>query len=293
MKSPDVFLDKLLAAGGFLNVTLTVILINLGITLGTLLIELLILGWERSSIKRLLKITDKSVMGDLMCWLLSLVGLYDFLVFLSTLGLFYFLTGIIQSNFYVGVGEWLHNDVLIFAFVFILSDFKHYLWHFTMHKLGAFWEIHKYHHSATSMNMITTSRGHFLGKAILIVFDAFFFALIGSPPMVYASWFIIREIWAMWLHSDVNIQLGWFGRFVFVTPYIHRVHHSANQAHFDKNFGTFFITWDRIFGTYHRPEKVEEIGIANDPYNTRGFWYDMQLGFRLFLQKIIPFNSPK
>ena len=40
--------------------------------------------------------------------------------------------------------------------------------------------------------------------------------------------------------------LEWF----VATPSNHRVHHSLQTEHFDRNFGGVLIIWDRLFGTY-------------------------------------------
>jgi sterol desaturase/sphingolipid hydroxylase (fatty acid hydroxylase superfamily) len=47
---------------------------------------------------------------------------------------------------------------------------------------------------------------------------------------------------------------------VFNTPAHHRVHHSAAERHFGRNFGGVLIVWDRLFGTYAAPEPVHEFG---------------------------------
>jgi sterol desaturase/sphingolipid hydroxylase (fatty acid hydroxylase superfamily) len=285
---PQNFFDKLLTAGGFLNTTLFVLILNVSIALISLFIELIIVGWDKSALKRIVGLKDRSTIGDVMCWALSIVGLYDFIAFISTFGLFYLISSVIHSTLFIGIGQSMGNDIILFAIIFILSDFKHYLWHWTMHKLAPFWEVHKYHHSATSMNLITNSRGHFLGKGIAMIFDALLFALIGAPPLLYAGLYIWREIWAMWLHADVRFPLGWMGRYILMTPQLHKVHHSTEVTHYDKNFGTFFVFWDRIFGTFHEEDTVEAIGIENDPYNKSGFWKDMLLGFKLFTKAIMP-----
>jgi len=284
---PKHFFSVLFDAGGFLNITWKVFLINLGLAGSLLLIEMIMVGWKQSAIKRLFNLRDRSVMGDVMCWLLSIFGLYDFFVLLSTLGIFYLLNGIIQSKLYLGFGESIGNPYLLFAIVFVLSDFKAYLWHLLMHKIRPFWEVHQYHHSATSFNLLTTSRGHFLGKAIQTVLDAFLFALVGAPPQVLVGLYLIKEVWGMWIHSGAQFNMGAL-RYVLITPRMHKVHHSTDHKHFDKNFGTFFAFWDLLLGTYAAPEEVKDIGVENDPYNRRGFWYDMILGFKLFIKAFIP-----
>jgi hypothetical protein len=46
----------------------------------------------------------------------------------------------------------------------------------------------------------------------------------------------------------------------------HRVHHARNPEYIDRNYGGFFILWDRIFGTY----KAEDSRLPIDYGITRG-----------------------
>ena len=39
-------------------------------------------------------------------------------------------------------------------------------------------------------------------------------------------------------------------RFLFITPALHRIHHSELLPEQNGNFGTIFSLWDRLFGTY-------------------------------------------
>ena len=39
-------------------------------------------------------------------------------------------------------------------------------------------------------------------------------------------------------------------RVFFVTPNMHKVHHSREQHETDSNYSNIFSIWDRIFGTY-------------------------------------------
>jgi sterol desaturase/sphingolipid hydroxylase (fatty acid hydroxylase superfamily) len=46
-------------------------------------------------------------------------------------------------------------------------------------------------------------------------------------------------------------------RYVFVEPRYHRVHHSLETRHWDKNFASLFPFWDIIFGTAYFPARSE------------------------------------
>jgi sterol desaturase/sphingolipid hydroxylase (fatty acid hydroxylase superfamily) len=51
----------------------------------------------------------------------------------------------------------------------------------------------------------------------------------------------------------------------------HRIHHSVDPHHFDKNFGAGTTIWDQLFGTAHFPAADEwpDTGIADHPETRR------------------------
>jgi hypothetical protein len=59
-------------------------------------------------------------------------------------------------------------------------------------------------------------------------------------------------------HSHVWIAFtGVLGR-IFVSPAHHQIHHSADQKHFNCNFGSCLALWDWMFGTLYVPGKGRE-----------------------------------
>ena len=72
-------------------------------------------------------------------------------------------------------------------------------------------------------------------------------------------------------HSNIRTDLGML-RYVMVTPQSHRIHHSRDPRHFEKNFGGILSIWDHLFGTQYRvyDEYPEVAGVPyleypNDP----------------------------
>jgi len=53
----------------------------------------------------------------------------------------------------------------------------------------------------------------------------------------------------------------------FVTPTHHTVYHSKNKKYLDKNFGSTFIIWDRLFGTFQEEKEQTLYGITT-PINS-------------------------
>jgi sterol desaturase/sphingolipid hydroxylase (fatty acid hydroxylase superfamily) len=66
-------------------------------------------------------------------------------------------------------------------------------------------------------------------------------------------------------HSDLNYPrwldkvFGW----LMVTPNYHKVHHEQDQFFTDSNYGTLFIIWDRLFGTF-KVKPVRDINYGGD-----------------------------
>jgi hypothetical protein len=52
-------------------------------------------------------------------------------------------------------------------------------------------------------------------------------------------------------------------RYLLVTPQSHRVHHSIEARHADRNFGVILSVWDRLFGTqWQGADEYPECGSA-------------------------------
>jgi sterol desaturase/sphingolipid hydroxylase (fatty acid hydroxylase superfamily) len=140
--------------------------------------------------------------------------------------------------------------------------------HRAMHTL-ALWRTHVLHHTIQSMTWLAglrTSAVHaffFTLPQVLIPF--YVFAATQIEGGLAISGVIFAQIF---IHSNINVGLGIVGRWVLVTPNTHRIHHGYGIPR-DRNFGSVFIIWDRLFGTWLAPEEVGDcyslgIGPASD-----------------------------
>jgi sterol desaturase/sphingolipid hydroxylase (fatty acid hydroxylase superfamily) len=59
-----------------------------------------------------------------------------------------------------------------------------------------------------------------------------------------------------WMHVNVTWRSNWLEWFV-VTPRYHHIHHSDDPAHYTANLAALFTFWDRLFGTYVDPDRVQ------------------------------------
>ncbi|MEK7339756.1 MAG: sterol desaturase family protein, partial [Verrucomicrobiota bacterium] len=123
--------------------------------------------------------------------------------------------------------------------------------------------------SATLILTTPTLRTHFLEFPIQ--------AAIISSPLIFLLNYPTREIifiltplltfWLFFVHTNIRLHLGWFSR-IFTGPQTHRIHHSIEENHRNKNFAQFFPVIDIIFGTYHHPKQNEfpKTGIDDTSY---------------------------
>lgn len=239
-----------------------------------LLLELWLLGWEASSLRRFLH-PSRSTWMDLFLWGAKVLGCAGLLASVFSLGLVDLaLRGLRGVTGATTVG--FSNPVAQFVWLLVAMDFVKYVMHFLQHKIPLWWEGHKFHHAATEFNVITTARGHPTDFALQLVFLAVPAALLGGSADEFVFLTLLLDMHAGLTHSMLGWNFGWVGRWVLVSPIVHRVHHSDLPEHFDRNFGAVFVIWDRIFGTYYDGPVINtRLDVRDNPYNRAALWRDL------------------
>lgn len=158
-----------------------------------------------------------------------------------------------------------------------VGDFLAYWRHRIEHKV--FWRIHMVHHAPTEIHA-TNTLAHPLQMWYTIAFIGIPMTVIRiDSPAVPATVTFIVTLLAYYIHSPVTVHFGPL-RKVLVDNRFHRLHHSTEPHHFDKNFGICFSIWDRMFGTACDPvgDEWPDVGLANvDPPRTVGDYLLMPL----------------
>jgi len=257
-----------------------------GTTLGVFLIEMLFTGWDKCALKRVFQF-EKTTRTDLTFWLLETFNFYNIIAVTISFGICYYLVGVIQKNFAINLMVKVENQLLAFALIYIISDFKNYVRHYIFHRSNTLWQLHQLHHSATDLNILARQRGHFLEAEISRFFDVIPLILLGAPVYTYFAIKVVSEAHQMLVHSSLTSGWGFLGKYIIVSPAAHRIHHSIDEKHYNKNLGSTFIFWDRLFKTYHPDVPVYEIGIPENPYNRKGYVHDIFLSMYLFYKNLV------
>lgn len=146
----------------------------------------------------------------------------------------------------VPVPRWLAIAVAIAAL-----DLVSYGWHRANHRLPFLWRFHQVHHSDPTFTASTGVRFHPGELLLSLPVRLTAVALVGASAEAVVCFEIVFTITNLVEHGDIDFPLRFerlMGR-VFITPALHRRHHTKCGPDRDTNFGTILATWDRFFGT--------------------------------------------
>lgn len=154
------------------------------------------------------------------------------------------------------------------AFILSMASNGLYYWlHRAQHRFAWLWRFHRVHHSITEMSA-TSSYHHFtedLFQFTAVTVPMAFLLGVESGPV---PWIVltVASTHAYFVHSSANINIGPL-RYVIGDNRFHRIHHSLEPQHFNRNFGTITPLWDVLFGTALFPKAGEwpKVGLADVP----------------------------
>lgn len=138
-----------------------------------------------------------------------------------------------------------------FVIGILIVDLCMWAQHRVNHVVPWLWQLHTVHHSQKELNFFTDFRYHVLEYIVRETFLAVPFVLLGvrTPDIVYFS--IFRRWYTRFYHANIRTNLGPL-RYLLVTPQSHRIHHSIEPRHQNKNFGALLSVFDFLAGTQYR-----------------------------------------
>lgn len=121
------------------------------------------------------------------------------------------------------------------------------------------WRLHSVHHSARELSGVAAFH-HFSEIPIQGLFWMVPVGLIVPDPSAVPLFGGLAFAWGHIIHSPVRAKVP-----VLVGNRFHRIHHSLEPQHFDKNFGALVPWWDRLFGTAFEPAVDEwpDVGLPD------------------------------
>jgi sterol desaturase/sphingolipid hydroxylase (fatty acid hydroxylase superfamily) len=268
-------------------------LLVFGILPFALWVECVHTGWQGSSLRRLITTRTPSTKTDLAIFILGQTHIFNVLGKMMMLGASMLSGAFIYDKLHAATGYAINTaslplvlQIAIYFFVYTFFDY----WTHRLDHSRYFWPLHRFHHSADEFCVLTAGREHPAAFT-----SAFFINLplgvLGAPPaaMLYVNVAVVAL--GFLIHSRIDSDWGWIGRWVVQSPNSHRMHHKLDMSSPTGHYALAPI-WDRLFGTWGgEADQTLPIGVET-PYR-HGLWVgpDMARDYWEFWRGIAPGRS--
>jgi sterol desaturase/sphingolipid hydroxylase (fatty acid hydroxylase superfamily) len=164
-----------------------------------------------------------------------------------------------------------------FVFGLVVLDFAYgYVAHRAMHATPALWKYHRVHHSDAFVDVTTSYRTHPVENAWRHLWLFLAVWALGVPAAAVVAFRVLSAVNGIFEHANVRVPpaLDAALAHAWVTPNMHKVHHSRDQVETDSNYGNLFTLHDRVFRTFLPTERAFSVryGLENvDPAEIRSF----------------------
>ena len=194
-------------------------------------VEIAYAGYKDSSLSKFIKPNHSNII-DILLFIFYVIRFSKVLTLIFTVGFVYFFEKYLpqiynpENNFFnhfIGAD----NQLLAVFFYLLVWWFFDYWNHRLLHA-KVFCPIHRLHHSAVNMTVLTAFRTH-PTSAILDPFTKIIpMMLLGVPADMFVVCVYVNSIYQLLVHSNIRSDWGWFGKWVVLSPMHHRLHHSVH-----------------------------------------------------------------
>ena len=89
-------------------------------------------------------------------------------------------------------------------------------------------------------------------------------ALLGVPALAVLIFELALSAGSLFTHANIALppRFDHMLRWVFVTPDMHRIHHSVHRDETNSNFCFHLSFWDRIFGSYRDQPREDQTNMT-------------------------------
>jgi len=189
--------------------------------------------------------------------------------------------------------QWLDElpDIMRLLWGVLLIDFLSWFHHWVRHKVTWFWQFHAIHHSQRHLNLFTDFRIHVFEFIIATTIQIIPLLSLRVQAPYIVQVMLFGVFFSLTYHANIKTNLGPL-RYVLVTPQSHRIHHSIEPHHQDKNFGVLLSIWDRMFGTqYTGYEEYPNTGVDHKDFPEDQPKYGLNMFVFPILQHIYRFQK--
>lgn len=178
---------------------------------------------------------------------------------------------------------WLETVVSIMVLDFSVG----YCSHRAMHMWPAMWRFHQVHHSDPFVDVTTTYRTHPVETLWRFLFAIVPVWALGFPAEAVVIQRLLQATNGILEHGNIRLwaPLDRVLSLVWVTPNVHKIHHSRLVSETNSNYANLLTIYDRLLGTYTPVERAAAVVYGLDD--------DRHLGTASFRGLVtIPFQRP-
>ena len=168
----------------------------------------------------------------------------------------------------------------------VVLDFSvGYLSHRAMHMWTPMWRFHQIHHNDPFVDVTTTYRTHPVETAWRFMFAIVPIWVLGIPAQALVIQRLLQATNGIIEHSNIRLwaPLDRVLSLVWVTPNVHKMHHSREISETNSNYANLLTLYDRLLGTFTPAERAATVvyGLdGTDPSDVGSFPRLLSLPFR-------------
>ncbi len=147
------------------------------------------------------------------------------------------------------------------ALTMLVLDLWTYWWHRLNHTVNFLWRFHRAHHTDTEMGVTTAYRFHPVELALSSLLRVPLILAFGLKPEGLLWYELILNVSIAFHHANLGIgdKADALVRALFVSPIMHKLHHSVEPREFSSNYSSILSLWDRLFGSWTVTDKPRGI----------------------------------
>ncbi len=144
--------------------------------------------------------------------------------------------------------------------IVVLDFFFGYLAHRAMHWSPTLWRVHRVHHSDPFVDVTTSYRMHPIEVLWRFLFLITPIWMLGVPTEVVVTYRLLSALNGILEHANIRLWQPLEALSLFwVTPNMHKVHHSRQAAETDSNYGNILAIHDRLFHTFTPADRAAAV----------------------------------
>ena len=197
-----------------------------------------------------------------------------------------------------GLASRLHLPIwLQVAAGFVLLDFSvGYLSHWALHRIPFMWRFHRVHHSDDFVDVTTTYRTHPVETVWRFLFAFVPVWTLGIPAAAVVLQRLVSAANGILEHGNIRLwtPLDRVLSLVWVTPNVHKIHHSRRMSETNSNYGNVLTLYDRALGTYTPSVRAHAVvyGLNDAAGTTESFTDLLAMPFAIPDTKVRKVPSP-